>query len=213
MENQFLKSSYYLDYEHPVIQDIVKDFRHLNSEQEKIKQLYLFVRDHWRYNAYNIGLTANHLKASTIAKKKDGHCIDKSILYVACLRALNIPARLRLAKVSNHIAIDKLIEKLGSNEIAPHGLTEVFYNGDWVKCSPAFNKELCEIFQVDVLNFNGTEDSVFQEFNNEDQKFMTYLEDYGSFEDVPIDFIKKTFQENYPKLYEIFKNETEIKIE
>ena len=212
MENSYLQSSFYLDYDNSVIQDIVTNFRHLNTEQQKIEQLYLFVRDNWRYNAYNIGLTANHFKASTIAKKKDGHCIDKSILYTACLRALNIPARLRLAKVSNHIAIEKLIEKLGSNEIAPHGLTEVFYNGNWVKCSPAFNKELCDKFQVDVLDFNGTEDSVFQEFNNKDQKFMSYLEDYGSFEDVPLDFIKKTFQENYPKLYEKFKDQSNINI-
>lgn len=212
MEDSYLQSSFYLDYENSIIQDIVANFRHLNTEQEKIEQLYLFVRDNWRYNAYNIGLTANHFKASTIAKKKDGHCVDKSILYIACLRALNIPARLRLAKVSNHIAIEKLIEKLGSNEIAPHGLTEVFYNGNWVKCSPAFNKELCDKFQVDVLDFNGTEDSVFQEFNNKDQKFMTYLEDYGSFEDVPLDFIKKTFQENYPKLYEKFKDQSNINI-
>ncbi|WP_299709364.1 transglutaminase family protein [uncultured Tenacibaculum sp.] len=212
MENTYLQSSFYLDYENPIIQDIVANFRYLNSEQEKIEQLYLFVRDNWRYNAYNIGLTANHFKASTIAKKKDGHCVDKSILYITCLRALNIPARLRLAKVSNHIAIEELIEKLGSNEIAPHGLTEVFYNGNWVKCSPAFNKELCDKFQVDVLDFNGSEDSVFQEFNNKDQKFMTYLEDYGSFEDVPLDFIKKTFQDNYPKLYEEFKNQSNISI-
>ncbi|WP_299621011.1 transglutaminase family protein [uncultured Tenacibaculum sp.] len=212
MENTYLQSSFYLDYDNPVIQDVVENFRYLNTEQEKIEQLYLFVRDNWRYNAYNIGLTANHFKASTIAKKKDGHCVDKSILYITCLRALNIPARLRLAKVSNHIAIEKLIEKLGSNEIAPHGLTEVFYNGNWVKCSPAFNKELCDKFQVDVLDFNGSEDSVFQEFNNKDQKFMTYLEDYGSFEDVPLDFIKKTFQDNYPKLYEEFKNQSNISI-
>ena len=212
MENTYLQPSFYLDYENPVIQDIVGNFRHLNTEQEKIEQLYLFVRDNWRYNAYNIGLTANHFKASTIAKKKDGHCVDKSILYIACLRALNIPARLRLAKVSNHIAIEKLIEKLGSNEIAPHGLTEVFYNGNWVKCSPAFNKELCDKFQVDVLDFNGTEDSVFQEFNNKDQKFMSYHEDYGSFEDVPLNFIKKTFQKNYPKLYEEFKDQSNINI-
>ncbi len=212
MENSYLQSSFYLDYDNSVIQDIVANFRHLNTEQQKIEQLYLFVRDNWRYNAYNIGLTANHFKASTIAKKKDGHCVDKSILYITCLRALNIPARLRLAKVSNHIAIEKLIEKLGSNEIAPHGLTEVFYNGNWVKCSPAFNKELCDKFQVDVLDFNGTEDSVFQEFNNKEQKFMTYLEDYGSFEDVPLDLIKKTFQDNYPKLYEEFKDQSNINI-
>ncbi|MBL86000.1 MAG: transglutaminase [Winogradskyella sp.] len=206
----YIQKTYYFDYDNPVIKKIIKDVEHLTSPQDIIEQLYLKVRDGWRYLPFNIGLTKEHFKASNIAKKPDGHCIDKAILYIACLRAFHIPARLHLAKVSNHIATERLEKVIGTNELAPHGLVDVFYNGKWVKCSPAFNKELCTIYNVDVLDFNGTEDAVMQEYNKDDHKFMTYIEDYGHFEDVPFDFIKETFKLNYPSLYDKFKGRDHI---
>lgn len=208
----YTEKTYYFDYDNPVVKDIVKEVEHLTSQQDIIEQLYLKVRDGWRYLPFNIGLTKVHFKASNIAKKPDGHCIDKAILYIACLRAFNIPARLHLAKVSNHIATERLEKVIGTNELAPHGLVDVFYNGKWVKCSPAFNKELCTIYNVDVLDFNGTEDAVLQEYNKDDHKFMTYIEDYGHFEDVPLEFIKDTFKSNYPSLYERFKDQDHITV-
>lgn len=208
----YTANTYYFDYENPVINNITKDFKHLNSKQKIIESLYIKIRDNWRYTPFNIGLTKAHFKASTIAKKTDGHCIDKAILYITCLRAFNIPARLHLAKVSNHIATERLEKIIGTNELAPHGLVDVFYNKKWVKCSPAFNIELCKLYNVDVLDFDGTNDAVLQEYNKDDHKFMTYLEDYGHFEDVPFNFIKATFQKNYPKLYEQFKDKTEMSL-
>ena len=149
--------------------------------------------------------------ASTITKKTEGHCIDKAILLIACYRALGIPSRIHLAKVSNHIATERLEKVISTNELTPHGLVDVFVNDQWVKCSPAFNKELCDMYNVDVLEFDGTKDSVFQEYNRDDDLFMSYLEDYGSFEDVPLEFIKNNFKENYPKLFGKFEGESEIR--
>lgn len=209
--NQYLQESYFLDFSHPTIQSLVEEFRNLGT-QEKIAQLYLKVRDGWRYNPYKINLKPESYKASVIAAQSEGHCIDKSILYIASLRALEVPARLRLAKVANHIAVEKLVERLGSNELAPHGISEVFFNDKWVKSSTAFNKELCEKFNVDVLDFDGTEDSVFQEYNKQNHKFMEYLEDYGSFEDVPLQFIIDTFRAIYPEIYEANLGNDELQL-
>jgi len=206
----YTEKTYYFDYDNIVIKNITKQFEHLTSKQDLIGQLYIEVRDNWRYSPFNIGLTKRHFKASNIAKKQDGHCIDKAILYIACLRAFNIPARLHLAKVSNHIATERLEKIIGTNELAPHGLVDVYHNQKWVKCSPAFNKELCEIYNVNPLDFDGTEDSVLQEYNKDNSKFMTYIEDYGHFEDVPLDFIKNTFKINYPEFYKKFKNQDQI---
>ncbi len=63
-----------------------------------------------------------NFKASTISKKTKGHCVEKSILLISCLRALNIPARLHLGKVKKHIGVERLIEKFGPNELCtiPH---------------------------------------------------------------------------------------------
>lgn len=199
-----LKESYFLDHSSKEIQELVHEFRG-KSTFEIIEQLYVKVRDSWRYNAYVIGIEDKDYVASNIYHKKEAHCIDKAILYTAGLRALGVPSKLRLAKVSNHIAVERLVNKLGTNELAPHGLVEVYNGENWVKCSPAFNKELCDLYNVAPLDFNGKEDAIMQEYNNDNAKFMQYLEDYGSFDDVPLEFIKETFKNQYPTLFAMFQ--------
>ncbi len=212
MQEKYLKSTFYFDYESQQIQELISDVLQVPTTQEKIEYLYNKVRDTWRYNPYVIELTESQYKASTIYGKQEAHCIDKAILYIAGLRALRIPARLRLAKVSNHIATERLEEKLGTNELAPHGLVDVYHNQHWVKCSPAFNTELCELYNVSVLDFNGTSDSILQEYNKDHEKFMTYLEDYGHFDDVPLNQIKEIFRDNYPELYAQYQEKEGFKI-
>ncbi|WP_420575492.1 transglutaminase-like domain-containing protein [Ekhidna sp.] len=208
-----LESTYFFDYDHPVIQDLIAEFKVDSlSDQEKAKQLYLKVRDGWRYNPYDISFRKEALKSSHIAQKDHGHCIDKSILYISGLRALGIPAKLHLAKVKNHIAVERLTEKFGTNELTPHGMVDVYLNGKWVKATPAFNQELCRLTGVEPLEFDGAGDSIFQEFNQEGKEFMEYLDDYGSFEDVPLDFIEQNMKENYPKLQSLLNEAGELKL-
>jgi transglutaminase-like putative cysteine protease len=196
---KYLKSTYYFDYETDEIQKLIQEFKVDSlSNKEKAKQIYLKIRDNWRYNPYRISLSKQNYKASVISKKTETHCIDKSILLIACLRGLQIPAKIHLAKVKNHIGVERLVEKFGTNEISPHGMVSVFLDEKWLKVSPAFNKELCLKCNVAPLEFDGENDSVFQEFDNLGNEFMEYLEDYGTFEDVPMDFIIKNFKDNYP---------------
>lgn len=204
-ESVFLRPTGYFDFESLEIQELIREFKDLQSPREQIKGWYLKVREGWRYNPFVISLTNSHFKASHIAGKEAAHCIDKSILFIAGMRGLGIPARLRLAKVSNHIAMERLEKKLGTNVIAPHGLSEVLLGGVWAKCSPAFNRGLCELYQVDALDFDGTADSIMQEYNQREEKFMEYLEDYGHFDDVPMEFIRDTFRAHYPALYRQLK--------
>ncbi len=197
----YLSSTYFFDFENKVIQNLIQPFQSADwSDEEKAIACYLKVRDHWWYNAYQISFTKEKWKASVIAQKKDAHCLDKSIILISCLRALGIPARLQLAKVKNHIAVERLIETFGTNELTPHGMVNLYLGGKWLKVSPAFNAQLCEKCGVAPLNFDGKNDSVFQEYNNAGKEFMEYLEDYGHFEDVPLAFIINNLKEHYPKL-------------
>ncbi len=207
----YLKATYYFDYETEEIQKLIQKFKtDTLTQKEKAKQLYLKIRDNWRYNPYRISLSKENYKASVIAKKTETHCIDKSILLIACLRGLQIPAKIHLAKVKNHIGVERLVEKFGTNEISPHGMVAIFLDGKWLKASPAFNIELCLKCNVAPLEFDGENDSIFQEFDNSGNEFMEYLEDYGSFEDVPIDFIFDNFKENYPKIFEKYEGQKDI---
>ena len=199
---EFLQPTHFFNYNSKEIQELIAPFTTTTlTDVEKAQALYLKVRDGWRYNPYHISVDPKNFVASTLTTKKDGHCIEKAIILIAGLRALNIPARLRLAKVTNHIAVERLTARFGTNVLTPHGMVDVYLNGKWVKATPAFNKELCELTNVEPLEFDGEHDSVFQEFNSNGHRFMEYLADYGYFDDVPLDFMKSNIQEHYPTIF------------
>ena len=198
MEN-YLAATYYFDFDHPSIQTFVSDtIQAAASQEERAIQLYLKVRDQWFYDAYQLNTDKSQFKASHVAQRERGHCIDKAVLLITCLRAVQIPARLHLVKVRNHIAVERIIEKFGTDELTPHAFVEIYLNDKWVAATPAFNKKLCDKLGVDTLDFDGKNDSLFQAFNQSGGKFMEYLADYGTFEDVPFDFIRQNMIAHYP---------------
>lgn len=194
----YLESTFFFDFENENIQNLIHEFQSDSlSKKEKAIQVYLKIRDGWRYNAYQINFNKEAFRASEISQRSEGHCIDKAILLTTCLRGLGIPARIHFAKVKNHIAVETLTKKLGTNELTPHGMVDILIGGKWVKSSPAFNAGLCEKCNVAPLDFDGENDSIFQEYNREGNEFMEYLEDYGHFEDLPLDFILQNLKEHY----------------
>lgn len=195
----YLKETYFFNYSHPEIQAFLQeqDLEGLSDKEITIK-LYYLIRDGWKYDPYNIFFEKERWQSHVLFKKTTAHCLDKSILLITMLRAKGIPARLHLAKVKNHIAAEKLLEKYQTDELAPHGYVEIFLDNRWIAATPAFNKSLCLRLNVAPLEFNGEEDSIFQEFDKAGNTFMEYLEDYGHFEDFPYSFVIETFQKHYP---------------
>ncbi len=209
----YLSPTYFFDYETKEIQQIVEEFNIESlTKKEKAIGLYLKVRDTYRYNPYYLNFSKEHFKASNLAKQTQGHCIDKSIILIACLRAVGIPARIHLAKVKNHIGVERLVKVFGSNELTPHGMVDLFLDGKWLKVSPAFNKSLCEMCKVAPLGFDGENDSIFQEYNSEGSLFMEYLENYGHFEDVPLEFMIANSKEHYPHIFSKDENAMEFNL-
>ena len=210
---KYLESSYYFDYENDVIQALISEYINKSiPDKDTAIALYAKIRDHWKYDPYTISLSKNNYRASHIASKTTGNCVEKSILLIACLRALEIPARLHLGKVKNHIAVERLTEKFGINELTPHGMANVYLGNKWLKISPAFNKSLCEKLNVTPLDFDGENNACLQEFNNEGNQFMEYIDDYGHFEDVPVEFMKQNIKEHYPHIFDTKENITDFKL-
>ncbi len=207
----YLAPTDFLNFNAPEILDFTaKAIGDATTPTAKAVRLYYAVRDGWRYNPYRISLRRADWQATEIFKKPDGHCQDKSILLATCARAAGIPSRLHLAKVKNHIAVEQLTEKFGTNELTPHGYTELYLDGKWVKATPAFNRQLCERLNVSPLDFDGKTDSFFQEYDKSGGIFMEYLEDYGTFADVPLDFMIDIMRTNYPKFAHLATSETVI---
>jgi len=207
----YLNTSYFFDFEHELIQEIIAPFNSF-SEKDKAIALYTKVRDDWKYDPYDISLSKEKYRASNIAEKSSGNCVEKSILLIACMRALGIPARLHLGKVKNHIAVERLTEKFGSNELTPHGMVNVFLNDKWLKISPAFNASLCERLNVEPVDFDGETDSFLQQFDSVGNQFMEYTDDYGHFEDVPVEFMVQNVKEHYPHIFDRGDGSTEFRL-
>jgi len=209
----YTSATYYFDYESEAIQALIQDFKGKKlAPKEKARQLYYTIRDGYRYDPYFLSFSKEHYRASYLAKQEKGHCIDKAIVLIACLRGLNIPARIRLAKVKNHIGVERLTEKFGTNVLTPHGMAEVFLDGKWLKITPAFNKELCRLCMVEPLDFDGENDSVFQHFTSNGTQFMEYLEDYGPFEDVPLEFMEANARAHYGHIFGSDKSVREFRL-
>ena len=198
----YLAPTFYFDFNEPEVQAFADRVlgTEMLSPKEVACQLYLAVRDEIRYNPYVFKPDPKSLSASYCINAGESYCIPKAVLLGALCRYKGIPSRLGLANVKNHLSSPQLIEFLRSDVFVMHGFIELFIDGQWVKATPAFNAALCEKMGVEVLEFNGVDDSIFQEFNDDGDKHMEYLADHGTFDDVPMDFITRSVVEAYPHL-------------
>jgi transglutaminase-like putative cysteine protease len=135
-----------------------------------------------------------------VLKAGTGYCVGKAALFAALCRAGGVPARVAFADVTNHLASEKLHQKMGTNYFAWHGFTEVLLGERWVKASPTFNATLCSRFGVAPLDFDGTSDALLQAYDGEGRNFMKYQVLRGSFHDVPAKFLSAEMARLYPKL-------------
>lgn len=160
-------------------------------------KLYLAVRDTILYDPYSPFYLPEHYRASEVLKRGRSFCVPKASLLCALGRACGIPSRVGFATVRNHLATKQLIDFIGSNLFVYHGFVEFYLEGKWVKATPAFNSELCKRHKVPPLEFNGREDSLFQAYNLENQKFMEYLEFCGIYADIPVNTIVAAWKKAY----------------
>ncbi|SLN46826.1 transglutaminase-like domain-containing protein [Oceanibacterium hippocampi] len=167
---------------------------------DRAVRLYYAVRDRIRYDPYTIELSVRGLSASRCVERGVGWCVSKAALLAAVARHAGIPARVGYADVKNHIATERLTEQMGTDVFYWHGYTALYLEGRWVKATPAFNIGLCEKFGIRPLEFDGSDDSLFHPFDQEGRRHMEYLNDRGSFDDVPLEAIMETFREVYPRI-------------
>jgi transglutaminase-like putative cysteine protease len=169
----------------------------LFSELEQAVSLFYAVRDGFRYDPYQIDLTIAGMKASTTLEVKHGWCVSKAVLLAACCRSIGIHARLGFADVRNHLSTERMRQRMKTDIFYWHGYTELLLDGKWVKATPAFNIELCERFGLLPLEFDGRSDSLYHPFDATGNRHMEYVNQRGTFPDLPIEEIIRTFRQEY----------------
>lgn len=197
----YLGATYYVDADNEVVRRFAQERAGTGDATAKAVALYYAVRDGIRYDPYAAVMKPEYFQASHTIEAGRGFCVQKGIVMTAACRALGLAARPGYADVTNHLASQRIIDMLGSRLFVWHGYVEIYLDDRWVKCTPVFNEELCEKFNVAPLEWDGTEDSLFQPSDKDGNAYMTYENDHGVYFDLPFDEMHQGFIDEYPKAY------------
>ena len=195
-----------LDFSAENIQRLIHDRQWENLDEfNRIKQIYLFVRDEIIFG-YNVD---DSIPASKVLTDGYGQCNTKGTLFMALLRGVNIPCRV------HGFTIDKKLQKGAMTGIvyenAPknifHSWVEVFLDGVWYELE-AFILDKEYLSQLQTINstcsgtFCGYGVAV-KDFRNpviDFERNNTYIQsnginqDFGIY-DCPDDLLKEHHQE------------------
>jgi len=186
-----------IDSDHPAVVEFACRATAAGA-RERAVELYYLVRDGFRYDPYRVDLSVEGLRASRVLECGYGWCVPKAALLAAAARAAGIPARVGYADVRNHLSTERLRNILKTDLYIWHGYTELWLDGGWVKATPAFNLELCERFGIRPMDWDGRTDSLYHPYDQAGRLHMEYVNQRGSFDDVPVARIAADFAALYP---------------
>jgi len=200
-EPDFLQPTPYLDSDNAAVRAFAQAaVEGVTGEKPRAIALYTAVRDGIVYDPYVDYTDRAIFRASAVLADKRGYCVGKSSLLTACARAIGIPARPGFADVRNHLNSKRLRELVDGDIFYWHSYTEMKIDGAWVKCTPAFDRTLCARARIVPLEFDGVRDSLFHAYDPAGRRHMEYLQDRGSFADIPADAILADLQRYHPKM-------------
>jgi len=190
--------TWYLDSDDPGVIAFAADATAgLDDPRDVAVALFYAVRDGFRYDPYNVDHAPEKFRASSVLESASNWCVPKSVLLTAAARSRGIPARLGFADVKNHLTSEKLKAQMQTDVFAWHGYSELLLDGRWHKLSSAFNIELCDKFGVRALEFDGTGDALMHPFDTAGNRHMEYVNQRGSFDDLPLERILADFAVMY----------------
>jgi hypothetical protein len=215
--NNYLEKTKLLDFDNKQIMALIENKQWSNlNEKEKIIQIYNFVRDDIPFG-YNID---DAIPASIVLNDGYGQCNTKGILFMALLRAVNIPCRI------HGFTIDKILQKgamknfyyvLAPKEIV-HSWVEVCYKGKWYNLEGfildrMYLSKLQEKFSDCNAGFCGYGVAIKDFRNppidwNENDTYIQnegIVQDFGIF-DTPDELFSKHFQKLSPFKKYVFQN-------
>lgn len=193
-----LKPSQCANSDHPDIIELAD--RIVGSEgnpNKKAVKLFEHVRDSLAYNPYTPFFLPEHYLATTTIERGKGFCVQKSVVLVALLRAVKIPARLVFADMVNHRAQPHIVEMLGINLFTYHCYVEMWLDDKWLQVTPSFDKETNDKHDFPLVVFDGHNSSTLPAVDHKGRKFVEYTKHFGSFIDVPMEPMLESWYQVY----------------
>lgn len=197
-QEKYLEKTYFIDTDSELVFDIAYELtRDISDPIEKAKSIFYWTRDKIPYDPYSLSFVKRNYKASNIIRKGRAWCVPKAVVLATLARAVKIPSRLHFADIRNHQITPKLKKEMGTDLFIFHGYTELYLNGKWIKATPAFNIELCQKFDHKSVEFDGINDGMLPKTTLDGQKHIEYLNDRGTFADLPLKHIFDVFMKTY----------------
>jgi len=191
----------YINADHPRVRAFAEQHAGDGTDIERAVRLTHAVRDAVSYDMWAFGLDEKDFVASNVLDAPSAFCVPKAVALAAVARAAGIPSRIGFADVRNHLTnprIDAMME--GDDIFRWHAYTSLLLDGKWVKATPAFDIRLCQRHKVKPLDFNGRDDSIFHEFDENGRKHMEYVRFIGEFDDMPYEEFSSEMRKAYPRM-------------
>lgn len=187
------------DHTHPTVRDYVGRVvgPEALGDKDKAVKIYHAVRDDIFYEVFDTDISREGLAASAILAGKRGFCLHKAICFVAACRAAGLAARLLADKVKNHVTTSELSALVGGQEFL-HWFAEVEVDAVWLKVSPTFNKQMCQLFGMRPLDFDGTAHAINQHYGGD--VFMEYVGQPVRFADPGHDELLEYIAAHHPRM-------------
>jgi transglutaminase-like putative cysteine protease len=196
-----LAATEFIDTDHPAVVAFVDRVGAGGAgDADLARRLFAAVRDEIRYDPFGLPTEPVEYRASSVLAAGRGFCVSKSVLLTAAARRVGIPSRLGFADVRNHLQSERLRAQMGTDLFVHHGYSTLYLDGRWLKASSAFNRELCERFGVEPLDFDGRSDALLHPFSGDGSKYMEYIADHGTFDDLPLAELLEDYRRAYPEM-------------
>lgn len=172
--SDYLKETKLLNYSCNSIQNLINErgWRELD-DYNKIKEVYYYIRDEILFG-YNV---KDDITAEQVLKDGYGQCNTKGTLFMAILRALNIPCRIHGFTINKELQKGAMTGFVYNN--APqnvlHSWVEVLYNDQWYEL---------EAFILDIKYLNNLQ----KKFSNCSGAFCGYGVAVKDFKNPTIDW-------------------------
>ena len=172
--SDYLKETKLLNYSCNSIQNLINErgWRELD-DYSKIKEVYYYIRDEILFG-YNV---KDDITAEQVLKDGYGQCNTKGTLFMALLRALNIPCRIHGFTINKELQKGAMTGFVYNN--APqnvlHSWVEVLYNDQWYEL---------EAFILDIKYLNNLQ----KKFSNCSGTFCGYGVAVKDFKNPTIDW-------------------------
>lgn len=211
--SEYLKEDSIFDFNHPRIQDIIKELN-VNglTDKEIAIKLFYFVRDKITYSVKIDSFDHSTFRASGTLNSTHSYCIPKAIALSTLARAVGIPSKIHFVDFINHRLSPEIEELWGTKVMAGHCFSELYIDGKWIKATPALDIRTTSKHGFKQIEFNGKDDAMLHKKDINGNLHAEYIKDHDAFSYFPFEMVMNIFRENYnmDRMSEILSNGRDI---